>query len=145
SCAFSTVIRRPRDATTLPPTVSWRGAAALLRRGFAGCGLPGGIPVGLFVQTGVKVGHDLDRVADPGIELGELFPSAVDLGAQPLVFLLERLRLVPEAVVLLLDRLGFGLEPLVRLERAAHGVHAAVYRLTPRARFVRRGRDRGCG
>jgi len=45
----------------------------------------------------VQVGHDLQHLAEAPVERRELSPAAVDLGAQPIGFLLERLR--------------FGLEP----------------------------------
>src|SRR5262249_32532440 len=101
-------IRRPRDATTLPPTVSL-GCEARRERSWGHTrrtGIALRVAVRLFVQAGVQIGHDLDRAVEAGGELGQLGPGAVDLGAEPLAFLLEHVRFVPEPLVVLLHRSG---------------------------------------
>src|SRR5215471_10705735 len=100
------------------------------------------VAVRLFVQAGVQIGHDLDRAAEVGAELRQLCPGAVDLGAEPLVFLLERLRFVLEPLVILPHRSRFRLQAFVLLERAANGVHAVLHGLDPSSRFAGRVRGR---
>src|SRR5262249_52294789 len=77
--------RRPRDATTFAAdrVIGVRGAprAVAERTRITGGAL--WVAVGLFVQAGVQIGHDLDRAAEVSAELRQLCPGAVDLGAEP--------------------------------------------------------------